>query len=163
MQGTLTKQECDVLTGMMIVFMHAAERCVQVLESHFENEYKRGADYNRLRKAYGKARADEIVAKTVTKILRGNERNNIGKLLETAQRFRHQMENLTDTAVQAHDERTTFVQMFDHLQHDANYLCHIYTYIINCTGANDELMIESTLKTLARGERCSEKITEIFN
>ncbi|MCM1034955.1 MAG: hypothetical protein NC229_08930 [Bacteroides sp.] len=158
----LTEQEQDVLSGMMVVFFHAAERCVQVLENHYRAQYQAGKDYKMIVRKIGKAKADEIVKQQVTRIVRGDERNNIRRILDTCKALHQQMENLSDSAINSHADGVEAWQMFDNLQHDVNFLCKIYALMGNCNGRDDEIKLESTLRTLAKGNRVSERIIEEF-
>lgn len=158
----LTNEELDVLSGMMVVFMHSAERCIQIMEKHYTAQYQAGSNYKQLVRKVGKPRADEIVKGTVQRIVRGDKRNNLRKLLDTAAAFHKHMDNLTETAITCHDKNTTFVQMFDHLQHDINYLCRIYSLMANCNGEDDEIKLESTIKAMAKGDRCSQRVIDMF-
>ncbi len=162
-RGTLSNDEINVLSGMMIIFMHAAERCVRLMEQHYEAEYRAGADYKRICKALGRAKTDEIVRQQTKKIVRGDERNNIGRLLKLAADFENAMERLTLSGIRAHSEDTTEVQAFDAIIHDVDYLCYLYALMVNCNGKDDEIKITSALKALAKGDRVSDRLLNMFN
>lgn len=161
-QGTLTETDIDVLSGMMIIFLHAAEKCIRTMELHYEAEYRAGKDYKKLCKIYGKPRADQIVKEQTRKVIRGDERNKLGKILKTAEDFHKHMESLTESGMKAHTEDTNDCKTFDAIQHDTNFLCYLYALMGNCIGADDELKIISTIKALAKGTRVADNVLEKF-
>lgn len=161
-QGTLTNDEVDTLSGMMIVFMHAAERCLQLCENHYEAEYRAGKEYMYLRKRYGKIAADEILHKQVKRVIRGDERNKLGKILEAADRFHKAMESLSGRAIALHVDEVNDMEAFDHLLHDVNFLCYAYALMANCKEDKDELRIISSLKIMAKGDSVSDNLLNIL-
>lgn len=161
-QGTLTNADIDVVSGMMVIFMHAAEKCLQIVENNYFAEYQAGAEYKRLSKQYGKAIVDKVAKQQVKRIVRGDERNKLGKLLRTAELFHQQMESLTETAYKSHDRSMTDGGAMSAIVHDVNYLCLLYALMGNCDGKDDEIKIISTVKAFAKGKRVSEQVLAKF-
>ena len=162
-RGTLSDDDLDVLSGMMIIFMHSAEKCLQIMERHYEAEYRAGNDYKSLCKLYGKSQAERILGEQVKRLIRGDERCNLGKILRTADMFHKQMETLTNTAMSSHSDDITDIQSFDAIEHDINFLCYCYALMGNCNGADDEIKILSTVKALAKGDRVSDNVLTKLN
>lgn len=159
-QGILSETDIDVLSGMMIIFLHAAEKCIRTMELHYEAEYRAGNDYKKLCKMYGKPQADRILREQTRKVIRGDERNKLGKILRVAEDFHKHMESLTESGMKSHRQDTTDCDAFDAIQHDTNFLCYLYALMGNCIGADDELKIISATKALAKGDRVSENVLE---
>lgn len=156
----LTDTDLDVLSGMMIIFMHSAERIIQMIEFAYEEQYRAGNDYKYYCKLYGKARADMEVHKQTQKIIRGDERNKLGKILKAAKDFHYHMQALTKSGSEAHREGIADWQAQDAIVHDVNKLCYMYALIGNCPTDEDEIKIMSTIKILAKDNRVSERILE---
>ena len=144
----------------MVIFMHSAEKCLQIMETHYALEYMAGNDYKYLCKLYGKPRADQIVKEQVAKIIRGDKRNELGKILKTAQDSHKSMEKLFDTAIKAHDKDVSNFDTFNALQHDVNFLCYCYALMCNCPKDEDEIKVISTIKALAKGHRVSDNVLD---
>lgn len=159
---TLTEDELDVLSGMFIVFLHSAERILRVMEQHYETIYRQSNDYMKLCKKVGKPRADEILRNETIRVVRGDQKNKIGKILKAAELFKSQMEGLTINAAESHVDGVTFAQSFDALHHDVEFLCRFYAKMVNCNGKNDEVMLDAFITRLAQGDRCSERIINNF-
>ncbi len=158
--GTLSETDIDVLSGMMIIFLKAAEKCIQTMELHYEAEYRAGKEYKAYCKLYGKAVTDAIVSKQVRKVIRGDERNRLGKILQAASEMHRQMDYLVDSGMQAHPDNITTEQAFDAMQHDTNFLCYLYALMGNCNGKDDEIKIISTIKAFAKGDRVSDNVLD---
>ncbi len=161
----LTVQEKDVLVSIFIIFMHAAERCVTILEQSYEEEYKDSQDYQRLKKQYGPAVADEMLRTTTQRLLRQDEKLQVGKLLQSAKDFQSKMEKLSAISSRFAGEEEnsfTFMQVFDYIQHDINFLLRVYSYIINCKDKDDEIKIETTLKMIAKDNKVPERLIDLF-
>lgn len=161
--GTLSETDLDILSGMMIVFLRAAEKCMQMIELNYEAEYRAGAEYKRYCKMYGKAAVDSRLKDTVRKLVRGDERNKLGQLLKRAKDFHTAMDTLVDSGMKAHNDHCTDVQAFDAIMHDSNFLCYLYALTGNCNGKDDELKILSTIKTFAKEGRVSENLLNKLN
>lgn len=157
-EDQFTDVDFDVLSGMMIIFMNAAERIIQMIELQYELQYRSGNDYKYYCKLYGKAKADEVVKQTVRKIVRGDERNKIGKILKAAKDFHYHMKALNKTATESGPAHKQEWQVQDDIVHDSNILCYMYALIGNCDSDDAEIKIISTLKALAKGHRVSDRI-----
>lgn len=158
--GTLTREDIDVLSEFMIVFMHAAEKCLQVIELHCQLEYMAGQEYKYYCKQYGKARTDAIVRKQVQKVIRGDERSKLGNIIKKADEFHKSMESLFDTAIKAHDKDRTDADSLNGLMHDVNFLCYCYALMCNCPKDEDEIKLLSTVKAMAKGKQVSDNVLE---
>ena len=158
--GSLSNDDLDVLSSMMVVFMHAAEKCLLIMETHYELEYMAGKEYQYYCKRYGKALTDAIVRKQTKRIIRGDERNQLGRIIKTAKDFQLSMEKLFDTAIKSHSKETTDVDSLNHLMHDVNFLCYLYALMANCNGKDDEIKLVSTVKALAKGDRVSDNVLD---
>lgn len=162
-KGTLSETDLDILSGMMIVFLRAAEKCMQMIELHYEAEYRAGNEYKQYCKLYGKAYVDSVLAAKVQKIIRGDERNKLGQLLKRAKDFHTAMDTLVDSGMKAHNDHCTDVQAFDAIMHDSNFLCYLYALTGNCNGKDDELKILSTIKAFAKDGRVSDNLLNKLN
>lgn len=158
--GTLSDEDLDVLSGMMVVFMHAAEKCLSKMETHYELEYMAGKEYQYYCKIYGKDKTDAIVHNQVRKVIRGDERNQLGKIIKAAKDFHKAQEKLFETAIKSHTKETTDVQSLDGLMHDVNFLCYVYALMCNCNGSDDEIKLLSTVKVMAKGDRVCDNLLE---
>ena len=58
----------------------------------------------------------------------------------------------------AHNAEISDIESFNALEHDINYLCYMYALMRNCTGADDELKLLSTIKMMAKGDRVSDNV-----
>lgn len=159
-KGTLSETDIDVLSGMMIIFLKAAEKCMQTMELHYEAEYRAGKEYKAFCKLYGKAATDAVVSKQVRKIMRGDERNKLGLLLKKAGEFHTLMDTLVQRGMESHTDETDDVQTFDAIQHDTNVLCYMYALMGNCTGKDDEIKLLSTVKAMAKNGRVSQSLLD---
>lgn len=162
-RGTLSDADLDVLSGMMIIFMHSAEKILQVMENHYFAEYRAGAEYKQLCKQYGKAAVDKAARDQIQHIVRGDERNKLGKILKAAENFHYQMQTLTESAFAAHGEEITDADSMTAIIHDTNVLCYLYALMGNCDGKDDEIKIISTIKAFAKGKRVSENVLNKLN
>lgn len=162
-RSPLTAQDLDVLSDMMIVFMHASEKCLRIIEQHYEVEYAAGNEYKRLRKVYGDVRAKQILGDTVKSIMRGDQRNRLGRIFKLANEFFSLVQNMTDQAIEAHTTDATNADSFNALFHDTNFLCYLYALMGNCDGKDDEIKIISTIKAFAKGKRVSENVLNKLN
>lgn len=157
-EDKLTSEDIDVLSGMIIIFLHSAERCLQLIELAKEDDYRIGADYKRYVKLYGKAHIDNIVKKKVKEIVRGEQRLQLGKLLEKGKEFHLMMKKISQAGMVAHREDVTDADAFDAIIHDTNVLCYMYALMGNCLTDEDEMKLISTIKVLAKGNRVSDRI-----
>jgi hypothetical protein len=157
-EDQFTDVDFDVLSGMMIIFLNAAERIIQMIELQYEQQYRAGNDYKYYCKLYGKARADEVLRQQVRRVVRGDERNKIGKIIKAAKDFHYHMKSLNQQAVQSKPDNKEEWQMQDCIIHDSNVLCYMYALIGNCDSDDAEIKIISTLKALAKGHRVSDRI-----
>ena len=162
-QGTLSRKDADILSGMMVIFMRAAEKCLQMLELNYEAEYRAGEEYKRYCKMYGKAAVDSRLKDTVRKLVRGDERNKLGRLLKIADDFHKAMDCLVESGMCSHSDNCTDVQAFDAIMHDANFLCYLYALTGNCNKEDDEIKIISTVKALAKDTRISDNLLNKLN
>lgn len=162
-QGTLSRKDADILSGMMVIFMRAAEKCLQMLELNYEAEYRAGAEYKRHCRIYGKAAVDSRLKDTVRKLVRGDERNKLGRLLKIADDFHKAMDCLVESGMSSHSDNCTDVQAFDAIMHDANFLCYLYALTGNCNNGDDEIKIISTVKALAKDTRISDNLLNKLN
>lgn len=157
-QSTLSDQDLDVLSGMLIIFLHAAEKVVNVIETNKALEYMAGNEYKYYCRMYGKARTDEVVKQQARKVIRGDKRLELGNLLATAKKLHQQMEKITNEGMTAHSEDISDVRAFDAIEHDANFLVYMYGIMGNVDGDNDEIKLISTLKAMAKGHRVSDNL-----
>ena len=155
---SLTDTDLDVLSGMMVIFLHSAERIIEIMELEYERRYRAGKEYKQYVKRFGKAKTDELVRQEVKRVVRGDERNQLGKLLRIGNDFHKAIEVLNKTARNAHKEGVTEWDSFDAIIHDVNMLCYIYGLIGNCPSDDDEIKLLSTLKLLAKGDRVSPRV-----
>lgn len=159
-RGTLTEEEQDVLSGMMIIFLRSAEKCLSMLENHFFLEYQASKEYNMLKKKLGKLRADMILKEQVSNIIRGDERNKLGKLLEQGNAFHNTFEKIFNNGMKAHKDDIKDEEAFDFMINDANFLVYLYALIGNCEEEIDSIRILSSVKALAKGHRVSDNLLE---
>ena len=155
---SLTDTDLDVLSGMMVIFLHSAERIIEIMELEYERRYRAGKEYKQYVKRFGKAKTDELVRQEVKRVVRGDERNQLGKILKAGKDFHRLIEVLNKTARNAHKEGVTEWDSFDAIIHDVNMLCYIYGLIGNCPSDDDEIKLLSTLKLLAKGDRVSPRV-----
>jgi hypothetical protein len=154
----LTETDLDVLSGMMIIFLHSAERIIRIIELEYERRYQEGTEYKRLCRLHGKAAVDAMMGAKVKEVIRGDERNKLGKILKAAKEFHLHMETLNESGRKAHRSDVTEWETFDAIIHDVNVLCYMYGLMGNSTTDDDELKILSTLKLLAKGDRVSPRV-----
>ena len=154
----LTDTDLDVLSGMMVIFLHSAERIIKIMEMEYERRYRAGKEYKQYVKRFGKAKTDELVKQEVRRVVRGDERNQLGKILKAGKDYQRLIEVLNKTARNAHKEGVTEWDSFDAIIHDVNMLCYIYGLIGNCPNDDDEIKLLSTLKLLAKGDRVSPRV-----
>lgn len=157
-QSTLSDQDLDVLSGMLIIFLHAAEKVVSIIENNKALEYMAGSEYKYYCKLYGKARTDQVVKEQARKIIRGDKRLDLGNLLATAKKLHQMMEKVTSEGMIAHSEEISDVQAFNAIEHDVNFLVYMYGIMGNVDCDNDELKLISTLKAMAKGHRVSDNL-----
>ncbi len=157
-EGILTDDELDVLSGMMIIFMHSFEKLLSMTELHYEAQYRASKEYKQFVRMYGKAYVDNQLKEKVRNIVRGDDRNKLGKVLKAAKEFHREMENLTQSGVASHKEGITDADSLSAIVHDVNFLCYAYALMANTTRDDDEIKILSTLKLLAKGNRVSENL-----
>lgn len=155
---SLTDTDLDVLSGMMVIFLHSAERIIEIIELEYERRYRAGKEYKQYIKQLGKAATDEIVKREVKHIVRGDERNQLGRILKAGKDFHRLIEVLNKTARNSHKDGVTEWDSFDAIIHDVNILCYIYGLIGNCPNDDDEIKLLSTLKLMAKGDRVSERV-----
>jgi len=158
----LEQSDIDVLDGMMSVFFTGAELCMQKLENHFRTMHDLSNDYNRLVKEFGKFGADEIVMKVVGKMIRHDEKRQVGRLLEQFKRTHTLMGPLTDVAITVHKDGIANAEMFNSIQYDANWLCNLYARIANCQSQETFLKIDSLLKLDSGGGKISQRVIDRF-
>lgn len=154
----LTDADLDALSGIMIIFLHSAERIMQIMELEYERRYRVGKEYRQYVKQAGKIVADMIIKREMKQMVRGDERSQLGKILKVGKDFHHLMGILNKAARNAHKQGVTELETFDAIIHDVNMLCYIYGLITNCSSDDDEIKLLSTLKLLAKGDRVSERV-----
>jgi len=155
----LTQQDLDQLCGMMIIFLHSAERIVQMIELAYDEQYRNCRDYQKLVKLYGQPNADTIVKASVRKVIRNDERLNLSRLLKIGQDFHKAMERITNEGMKAHAENGSEIANFNAIEHDTNLLCYIYALMANVPDG-DDIKLLSTLKVLAKEQRVSDRILD---
>lgn len=158
----LTDKDRDVLSAMMITFFHAAERCLQEIERDYAEEYRRGAEFKRLAKKLGTARAMVEVDGATRRIIRGDERNRLGKILDAGKRLHYEMERLTESAARAHQKDVSDIQAFDALMSDANLLCRMAAYMGNFPDNDAVVKAEAMMQLLGKKKSVSTKIVDLF-
>lgn len=158
--GTLTTEEQDVVCGMMVIFLKCVDKYIRLLENHYHAEYRASKEYKVLVERVGKIEAERIVGYTVRKIVRGDKRNKIGRLLKIAEDFHNTIELLENNAMHFHREGVSDIDAFDGMQWDMNWLCYLYALIANCEEEKDSIRIISTVKAMAKGHLVSDKLLE---
>lgn len=144
---------CDIYSTFMVVLIHGAEMCLQELERVYANDYKRGENFKQLVKKYGIARATEMLGEVSHKIIRGQERGQIGKILKAGRDFHYQMERFTEMAAKAHTDAVSDIDSFDALMHDARLVVRMWARVCDLPSDEALLKAESTLMVLANGKR----------
>ena len=171
MNSELTTHDLDILCGMQIILLHCADRVTQVIEEHYGKQYYASQDYQRLCKQYGRVYANEIVKSTVSKIIRGEEKMQIGNLLKEGERFRKILERLTDTALVSIPDGVKPSEAMDSLLNDTNFFCRILAMLSNIRSQTGDIKvlpdidirIESVLKnTFPTSKNVSDKVLEKF-
>ena len=151
----------DALTGMMIVLFHAGERCSQIITQQYAAQYKASKDYQLLCKMYGRAKADLMVQEQTEKILTQADKMQVKRICKQAEDLHRSIERMTDFAIAVGEQEQAF-DNFDALLNDANNVCKLAAYYANIITEEDMLKADSTLKTLAKGQRISETIMQEF-
>lgn len=151
----------DALTGMMIVLFHAGERCSQIITQQYAAQYKSSQDYKALCKVYGKPQADLIVKEQTEKILTQADKMQVKRIIKQAEDLQRSIEKMTSIAIQVSDQPNV-CDNFDALLNDANNVCKLMGYYANIITEEDLMKADSTLKTLAKGQRISETIMQEF-
>jgi len=157
-QERLTQEDIDKLVSMMIIYFNCAERMVQMIELAYDAKYRTGDDYKLLVKRVGKVRANLIVKEQVQKVVRGEERMKIGRLLKLAQELHKTMESLNDIGMEGRREDVTLWDCFGAIREDVNYLCYLYALMANCKNESDSMQILSFVRRLAVDDSISERI-----
>ena len=157
-RGTLSDVDIDVLSGMMTIFMHAADKCLRLIELHYKAEYRASEAYKRNCKQYGKAAVEMVMDYQTRKVVRHDDKLKLGRLIKQAEDFHRTIDSLTDRAMVAHNAEISDIESFNALEHDINYLCYMYALMGNCIGADDELKLLSTIKMMAKGDRVSDNV-----
>ncbi len=160
-EGGLNKHDLDRATALMIIFFHAGERMMRLVEEHYEAEYRAGDDYRKLSKIYGKVQADAIVKKMTREIIRGDERMKLGRILKHIESIHTLMDGVTTTGITVHSDDTTAADSFDALMHDAKQACYISALMTNIR-EEDMLKAVSTLKILAKDKNVSHELLEML-
>jgi hypothetical protein len=156
----LTDTDLDVLSGMLIIFLHSAERIIQLMELEYDQRYRASREYKELCRKHGKLQVDHMLKTKVREIVRGDERHKLGKILKSAKEFHMHMETLNKAGREAHSSNVTELDAFDAIEHDKNFLCYMYALLANCLTDEDELKVLSWVKLIAKGTRVSDRILE---
>ena len=167
----LSNYDLDVLAGMQIVLLHAAERCIQLTESHYQALSFASKEYPLLVKQYGVKKAKEIVVNTVGKYVRHTEKLNISELLKTGERFHNQMEKLTDVGISSVNSEVKSGDALDAIIYDSNFVCRILAMLTNIRSQKGDrnvtpdidLKIESTLKLFPMADHVSDRLMDKFH
>ena len=169
----MTSEDTDILCAMMIEFFHAGEICMQGIERYYREQVRNTDNYKIICKAKGKAAAEAETYRQTHRILRQDEKMNIGKLLETIERVKFYMEKITTIGAlsgKTADEQTVSpFQVQQYLYDDAKLIGRILCQVVNIRHdkVGDELnltdlQIESTLKAFKHKEYVSDQVKAIF-
>lgn len=159
-KGMYTNEELDALSGMIVVFLHAVERTVRMVASHYEAEYRAKDEYKRYCKMYGQSVVEARLGKVSESFVRNDERNKIGLLIRRAESFLAAMEPFTERTVSLHRDDVSTMENFDALMNDANLISYLYALYANCPGEKDALKIVSTMKILAKRKTISQRLLD---
>ena len=96
-QNKLAKRDMDILTSMLVEFVHMAERCVQLTEIYYEEQLRLSKNYEILCKTKGKEYAELCVKKQTHKDLRHNDKWSVNVILRAAQTIHREVEKVNDT------------------------------------------------------------------
>lgn len=165
----LTEKDMDAMTAMMVVYLHAAERCVQVIENHYTNLQRKTDEYKRAVKLYGKGRVEQQLAKNVKECFRHDKKWNLSELLRLGKAFHYHMDKLTEVSViktvaaDATDEEKAeaarhSMLMFDDQSKDVGNLMRVAAYMYNLPDEQDMLRLISTLKLWAKADTISPEL-----
>ena len=159
----ITEHEADIASAGMEVMIHAAERFIEVLLLHYEQQIKERNDYVALKKKFGKVAADEYVRKLNRQMLMQDEKMRLGEWCEAARKLLAKTDRCTDVGMTCKKhEDVSASEMFSALQNDANAMCRLFLYYGNIPSDN-MMQLESTMKVLGtRTEVPTSFINEYF-
>lgn len=179
----MTEYDIDCITAMMVVCLHAAERCVQDIELHYMAEQRKTKEYQQMVKLFGKAGAEQRLGKIVQEVFRHDKKWQLSELLRIGKQFHAQMEKLQGpafisvkrnipkdataeerAAIEAENAQRTKEDMlrFDDLQRDISTMMYVAAAMYNIT-KEDETRVLSTLKLYAnKGNTFSQELLDHF-
>lgn len=163
MERTLTTDELDKLTGLAVLFTHAADIVVTKMQETYELQYRKTNEYKALCKKNGKPQADEIVKGEVRRILRHDEKFNVGQWLKKADELHTITERITARSMECIGKagECDMFKSYDYLMTDANNFCRLALYLYNIPDA-DYLKFESTMKAMAKEKKIAADVIEDF-
>jgi cation transport regulator ChaB len=68
-RSDMTERDIDMLSNMMLIFFHAGEKCLQIVEEHFVKEHRASQEYKEIKKRVGKVAADENAKKVANQAI----------------------------------------------------------------------------------------------
>lgn len=150
---------------MMLVFIHAVERIIYIVEENYAAVYRQSADYQRLCKKFGRARANMMVDIQATKIVSQQTKNRYRAIVEQTKRLKQMIDQVSDIALTAAciaNKDVTGADAYDAMRQDVNFLLNLYALCCNCEGEDDAVKILSTVKVLAKVPRVTDNILSRF-
>lgn len=162
-RSDMTEKDIDMLSNMMLIFFHAGEKCLQIVEDHFVKEHRASQEYKEIKKRVGKIAADEILKTHVKDVLRHDMKFKYGEVIKRAEQLKQMMDTITLASIGASAKDIDSAEAYDLLHHDVNWLCKFYAYVTNITSESDAVKLESAVKMYAKGNMISEKIMDKFD
>lgn len=102
-----------------------------------------------------------MVQEQTKKILTQADKMQVKRIIKQAEDLQRSIEKMTAIAIQVGDQPNT-CDNFDALLNDANNVCKLMGYYANIMTEEDLLKADSTMKTLAKGNRVPETIMQQF-
>lgn len=158
--------DIDCITAMMVVYLHAAERCVQMVELYYTEQQRLTKEYQQLVKLRGKGYAEQMLGHLIQQTFRHDKKWQLSELLRLGKAFHYQMEKLQGPAFLSEkksipegateEERAAIAKenaerakkdilRFDDLQRDISEQMYIAAMVYNIN-EEEKTKILSTLK-----------------
>jgi hypothetical protein len=153
----LSIEELDILSSMMSIFIHAAEKCATLIENDAEKKILLSKAYMLYRLKRGD-KAEEIVKRALDKI--SYKRSELGNIINSIKAFKNMMDKYTVRVLK--NNKNGMEKGLDSLMEDVRYLCKLYAIIGNCETDADLIKVESTARMIAKGNKVSERIINGF-
>lgn len=161
----LTNEDIDKLSAMMIVFIHAAEKCIYITEHFYSAYYRASQDYQKLVSKYGPAGARMIVDKVSGQVLHHNTKRLYKEIIKQTERLKYLIGRVSDLAIAGatqNSESVTGAEAYDALDADVKFLCELFAHCANCS-KDDEMKVLSYAKLCGKDKsRISEELINAF-